>query len=247
MTVLNTVPVASVALNDHAPATGDTLTATATRSDADGDTVGLTYVWTVNGTTKRTTVTNLLTDTFDLSVAGNGDAGDVVVVTVTPNDGTANGAPVTDSATVASGTATPPIFSDDFTSGNLSAWTAFTRVTIDNATGSPAAPSARAQATAQSAFAYRDLTSPTSTACLSVNVNLASGNNVDLFRLRSAANGRSSRCSCRRPACCRSARTSPRRRSTPASRWAPVGTTWSSAERSGRPRRGTSTATACGS
>ena len=88
-----------------------------------------------------------------------------------------------------SGGATPPIFSDDFTSGNLSAWTAFTRVTIDNATGSPAAPSARAQATAQSAFAYRDLTSSTSTACMSVNVNLASGNSVDLFRLRSAANG----------------------------------------------------------
>ena len=136
-----------------------------------------------------TTVTNLPTDTFDLSIAGNGDAGDVVVVTVTPNDGTANGAPVSDSATVATGTATPPIFSDDFTSGNFLNWTAFTRMTIDNATGSPTAPSARAQATAQSAFAYRDLTSPTSTACLSVNVNLVSGSNVDLFRLRSAGNG----------------------------------------------------------
>jgi hypothetical protein len=88
-----------------------------------------------------------------------------------------------------SGGATPPIFSDDFTAGNLSAWTSFTRVTIDNASGSPAAPSARAQATNQSAFAYRDLSSATSTACLSVNVNLVSGNNVDLFRLRTVANG----------------------------------------------------------
>ncbi len=184
VTVLNTVPVATVSLSDHAPGTATTLTATATRSDADGDTVGLTYVWTVNGTTKRTTVTNALTDTFDLSVAGNGDANDVIVVTVTPNDGTTSGSPANDSATVSSGV-TPPIFIDDF--ANLSAWTN-TRLTIDNATGSPAAPSARAQTNSQSASAFAGFT-PTATACSSLNVNLSAGSGVDVFRLRTAANG----------------------------------------------------------
>ena len=49
------------------------------------------------------------------------------------------------------------INSDDFNSGNFSNWTSNTRLTIDNAIGGPAAPSARAQVTNQSAFAYRDL------------------------------------------------------------------------------------------
>ncbi len=78
------------------------------------------------------------------------------------------------------------IVSDDF--ANLSAWTA-TRITLDNAIGSPAAPSARAQVTAQSAFATRDLSSTYSQVCMSANVNLASGSNIDLFRLRSTGNG----------------------------------------------------------
>jgi hypothetical protein len=187
VTVTNTPPSATVSLSDHAPGTAATLTATATRADADAtDTVGLTYVWTVNGTPKKTTVTTATTDTFDLSVAGNGDANDVIVLTVTPNDGTVDGAPASDTATVGSG-ATPPIFSDEFT--NLNAWTPITRVTIDNATGSPAAPSARAQGSAQSAFAYHDLASTTMTACASVNVNVSVGAGIDLFRLRTAANG----------------------------------------------------------
>jgi len=187
VTVTNTPPSATVSLSDHAPGTAATLTATATRADADAtDTVGLTYVWTVNGTPKKTTVTTATTDTFDLSVAGNGDANDVIVLTVTPNDGTVDGAPASDTATVGSG-ATPPIFSVVFT--NLNAWTPITRVTIDNATGSPAAPSARAQGSAQSAFAYHDLASTTMTACASVNVNVSVGAGIDLFRLRTAANG----------------------------------------------------------
>jgi hypothetical protein len=82
------------------------------------------------------------------------------------------------------------IFEDDFSGGDLSAWTSVTRLTIDGAQGSPAAPSARANVTAQSAFAYRDLAGPvTGQVCMSLNVNLASGTGVDLFRLRSAGNG----------------------------------------------------------
>ena len=76
VTVANTAPVATVGLAPSSPDTAATVTATATKSDADADTVSLHYVWKVNGTTRKTTDTTALTDTFDLSVAGNGDAGD---------------------------------------------------------------------------------------------------------------------------------------------------------------------------
>ena len=62
-------------------------------------------------------------------------------------------------------------------------------LTIDNGTGGPTAPSARAQVTNQSASAYRDLPTTTMTACASLNVNVSAGNGIDLFRLRTAANG----------------------------------------------------------
>ena len=96
-----------MALDDPSPATSATLTATATAADVDGDSTSLTYVWKVDGTTRRTTVTSSLTDTFDLSLAGNGDNGQTVTVTVTPHDGTDDGSPVTDTATV--GNAAPVV------------------------------------------------------------------------------------------------------------------------------------------
>ena len=77
------------------------------------------------------------------------------------------------------------IVTDEFT--NLSAWTA-TRITIDNTIGSPAAPSALAAVTSQSASAWRNLPTTTMTPCMSANINRASGA-ADLFRLRTAANG----------------------------------------------------------
>ncbi len=107
VTILNTAPSATVALDDHTPGTNATLTATATRADLDGDAVTLTYVWKVNGATRQTTTTSSLTDTFDLSQSGNGNNGQNVSVTVTPNDGTVDGAPVVDSATV--GNAAPVV------------------------------------------------------------------------------------------------------------------------------------------
>jgi hypothetical protein len=87
---------------------------------------------------------------------------------------------------------TPPaIFADDFSSGTLAGWTGSTRITIDAAQGSPAAPSARAQVSSQSAWAYRSLGATYASACMSVRVNAASlgGNAVDLFRLRTASDG----------------------------------------------------------
>ena len=101
VTIANTAPVASVSLDDQTPSTNALLTATATGSDADADAVTFTYVWKVNGTTVKTTPgSSNLTDTLDLSQAGNGDTGQTVSVTVTPNDGTLAGAPVADSALV---------------------------------------------------------------------------------------------------------------------------------------------------
>ena len=100
--VANSAPSAGVTLNAVAPKTNDVLTATATKTDADGDQVTLTYVWKVNGSVKKTTAASAgLTDTFDLSIAGNGDTGDLITVEVTPNDGTASGSVATASASVA--------------------------------------------------------------------------------------------------------------------------------------------------
>ena len=98
------------------PFTNDTLTATATKADADGNAVTLTYVWKVNGVTVKTTSeSNALTDTLDLSQPGNGDPGDQVTVTVTPNDGTDPGAPViSNTATVSTVNGTPTASGSNF-------------------------------------------------------------------------------------------------------------------------------------
>ena len=94
-----------------------------------------------------------------------------------------------DSIVVTSGN--PAIFADEFSSNDFSNWTSATRLTIDGGTGSPAAPSARAQVTAQSAFATKLLTGTFSQVCMSMNVNVTTqgGTAIDLLRLRTAANG----------------------------------------------------------
>src|SRR6185369_3131686 len=83
------------------------------------------------------------------------------------------------------------IFTDDFSSGDLSKWTSVTRLTIDGAQGSPAAPSALGNPVAQSAFANKDLAISYPSLCASVNINATSfgGNSVDLFRLRTGTGG----------------------------------------------------------
>ncbi len=99
--LVNSLPVASVAFDNSVPKTNDMLTASVTTSDADNDPVLLTYVWKVNGAPKRTIVkTANVMDTFDLSVAGNGNKFDTITVEVTPNDGSANGTVATATETV---------------------------------------------------------------------------------------------------------------------------------------------------
>jgi uncharacterized repeat protein (TIGR01451 family) len=101
-TVADTAPTATVSLNNHTPRTNDVLTAMAVPSDVDGDVVQLTYVWKVGGAVKQTDTTTALSDTFNLDLPGNGDAGDVVTVEVTPYDNTLYGMTATDTATVVS-------------------------------------------------------------------------------------------------------------------------------------------------
>ena len=90
----DTAPIATVSLDTPVPRINSVLTATATKSDADGDPVSLTFVWEVNGAVRQTRTlapTDApLTDTFDLS-AGNVKIGDAITVVVTPNDGIMDG------------------------------------------------------------------------------------------------------------------------------------------------------------
>ena len=69
---------------------------------------------------------------------------------------------------------TPPpfIFADDFSSGTLANWSGVTRLTIDTSQGSPTAPSARIQVSAQTAFARRAFASTAGRICVSERVNV---------------------------------------------------------------------------
>lgn len=105
VTAANAPPrIASIGLSDPSPRTLDTLTAVLSGvTDSDGDPVSLTYEWAVNGDvvwTETTTATSAsLNGTFFVK-------GDRVRVTVTPNDGIDDGAPITsDEAVVIN---TPP-------------------------------------------------------------------------------------------------------------------------------------------
>lgn len=99
-TVQNTPPsLISVSLDNSAPATNDTVSAVVSSSDADGDTVTYTYVWTVDGSVVAETGASLSGATYF-------DKDQVIAVTVTPNDGTDDGTTV--SSTTATVVNTPP-------------------------------------------------------------------------------------------------------------------------------------------
>ncbi|MFH1463780.1 MAG: hypothetical protein ABIO70_05265 [Pseudomonadota bacterium] len=84
---VNSPPVASaVSISPSTLYTSSTASAVATTSDADGDTVTLSYAWTVDGAAAGTGASLLGATAFD--------RGQVVGLTVTPSDGTASGTPV---------------------------------------------------------------------------------------------------------------------------------------------------------
>lgn len=99
----NTPPVGeSVSISPTEPTTLSSLTATATGSDADGDTLGWVYRWEVNGTG----VSGVTEDTLTPDRIQKGDQ---VKVIATPADGSADGEPVESSVVTVLNTApTPP-------------------------------------------------------------------------------------------------------------------------------------------
>ena len=87
--VVNTGPESEgVVLSPSAPVTSDDIVATATASDVDGDALTWTYSWTINGA-------EVASATGDTLPSTETSRGDEVVVTATPNDGEADGTPVT--------------------------------------------------------------------------------------------------------------------------------------------------------
>lgn len=116
VTVLNTPPVIdSLSVGPSSVGTDDTLSATVSTSDADGDAVSLSYQWTVDGAVVAESSSSLDGSTWF-------DSGDEIVLTVTPSDGEDDGDPVS-SATIVVGNSAPrvdsislapdPLYTDD--------------------------------------------------------------------------------------------------------------------------------------
>jgi hypothetical protein len=91
-TIVNTTPVvSSVTLSPGSVYTNDTLTASVVTSDADGDTVGVSYRWLVDGVE----VAGATGASLSGAMSGSFDRDQVVTVEVTPNDGAEDGAAMT--------------------------------------------------------------------------------------------------------------------------------------------------------
>ncbi|TMC41653.1 MAG: hypothetical protein E6J23_13385 [Chloroflexi bacterium] len=98
--VSDSPPTAAVSLNNTAPTTNAVLAAAVTATDPDNDPLTYRFVWRVNGALRRSSSGLNASDGFDLSVAGNGDHGDNVVVELVASDGTLDSAVATAGATV---------------------------------------------------------------------------------------------------------------------------------------------------
>ena len=86
--VADSAPTASVVLSVTSPTTNQVITATATSSDADGDSLTYTFTWRVNGVVRATVSGPSASSSYDLAVPGNGDRGQTVAVEVVSSDGT---------------------------------------------------------------------------------------------------------------------------------------------------------------
>jgi hypothetical protein len=87
----NSTPVMqSVSIAPSAPRTVEVVTASATASDADGDTLTFAYQWTRNGAD----IAGATSRTLDLAGSGAGDRGDSVGVRVSASDGRATSTPL---------------------------------------------------------------------------------------------------------------------------------------------------------
>lgn len=93
VTIVNTLPVAAMDLAPGVPTTSDDLVVTASATDADDDAVTSTYTWTRDGQ-----ATEYAGATLPADATAHGETW---TVTATPNDGEADGPPVTASVTIA--------------------------------------------------------------------------------------------------------------------------------------------------
>lgn len=90
--ISNSLPiVTAVSISPNSPNVQDDLTCSYSTSDADGDPVSVSFQWTMGGNTLSST-----TDTLN----GPFQFNDTLTCTVTPNDGTTSGTPVSASVTV---------------------------------------------------------------------------------------------------------------------------------------------------
>ncbi len=104
VTIGNTAPVvSSVTLSPGAVYTNDTLTATPVSSDADGDSLTLTYDWYVDGALAQSGATATLSGVTRFS------RGQAVYVTVTADDGTTTASANSSSVTVSNTAPTAPV------------------------------------------------------------------------------------------------------------------------------------------
>jgi hypothetical protein len=107
VTIGNAPPeITSVTLSPSSPQTNDTLSTAVVATDPDGDSVSLSYAWTVAGAAVSPT-------TSSLSGVSWFDRGESVVVSVTATDGTATSGAVTDSVVVANTAPGAPTVSVD--------------------------------------------------------------------------------------------------------------------------------------
>jgi hypothetical protein len=109
---VNHPPVATAPVITPAnPSNNSVLTATTTVSDADSDPVVLTYNWDLNGKLIHSTgPTSALSDTVDLTTIGQTvKTGDIITVSVTPNDGKINGPFATGTTTIANSAPTATV------------------------------------------------------------------------------------------------------------------------------------------
>jgi hypothetical protein len=115
-------------------------------------------------------------------------AGSSHTYVVEPVDAQSNVGPPSDASDPI--TVLSAFFADDFSAG-LTNWSGSTGMTVDASQGGVAPPSARAQGSVSPAWAFRDLGTSVSTACMSTSVNVTPGGSsfVTLLRLRTAADG----------------------------------------------------------
>lgn len=92
VTIANTPPVVEVGLSATDPVASDDVEVLATAFDADGDEVSLSYAWTLNG--EPTDLTDAVLP------AARTERGQIWEVTVTPDDGEAQGAPISASVSI---------------------------------------------------------------------------------------------------------------------------------------------------